>query len=375
MKHPKSTSESLTRFARNGFGAHTILITGAAGYVGAMLVEKFAMRDDVERIIGIDKEPIPENFRALSKLVYLHLNTADDWEAQARAYHPTIVIHTAWQIREMYGNQVTEWKWNIGGSDKVFDFALAEKSVQELIYFSTVASYGAYSSNTTEHRHTEDEPFRKSEYLYAEEKRIAEEHLQTKYNASDKHVAVAIVRPAAITGPRGRFMRIRFGLQSALAGQLSGSFVYSMVSTLVAFVPTTPKWLRQFIHEDDVTGIIERLAFGEKVGEYEVFNICPHGPVVRGADMARAVGKRQLPVYPWIVRVAFFFFWHITRGKIPTGRGAWKSYSYPVAVDGSKVTRVLGYTYKYAGPDAFQYTDGVYESFVPEMQRRHAPAQ
>lgn len=348
-----------------------MLITGAAGYIGAMLVERFAKRDDVERIVGIDKETVPAHFENESKLMYLHMNTADEWEARVRTYHPDIVIHTAWQIREMYGNQATEWKWNIDGSDKVFAFALGESSVERLIHFSTVASYGAYPTNTLEHRYTEDEPFRKMDYLYSEEKKISEEHLKERCEKSDKHTVVAVVRPAAITGPRGRYMRIRFGLQSALAGHLSGSFVYSMVSTFVAFVPATPKWLRQFIHEDDVVGIIERLAFGERVDGYEVFNICPPGAVVRAADMARAVGKRQLPVYPWMVRIAFFFFWHLTRGKIPTGRGAWKSYSYPIAVDGSKVTRVLGYQYHYSGPNAFQYTNGEYEPYVPEALRRH----
>lgn len=350
---------------------HTILITGAAGYVGAMLVERFASREDVERIIGIDKEPMPKNFRTEGKLVYLNLNTADDWEEQVRAYHPDIVIHTAWQIREMYGAQDVEWKWNIGGSDKVFDFAFAEQSVDRLVYFSTVSSYGAFPTNTLEHRYTEDEPFRKTQYLYAEEKRIAEEHLEEKYEKSDKHVAVAIVRPAAITGPRGRFMRIRFGLQSALSGQLKDSFIYRVISAMVAFVPVTPKWLRQFIHEDDVANIIERLAFGEKVDGYDVFNICPPGAVVLGSDMAKAVGKRQVLVYPWMVRIPFFMFWHLTRGKIPTGRGAWRGYSYPIAVDGSKVTRKLGYTYLHSGPDAFRYTDGIYEKYVPENLRRH----
>lgn len=356
-------------------GKHTILITGAAGYIGAMLVETFAKRGDVERIVGIDKEPMPESFRGEPKLVYLQINTADDWEQKARDYRPDIVIHTAWQIREMYGEQDVEWKWNIGGSDKVFEFAFGEAPVERLIHFSTVASYGAYPENTVEHRFTEEESFRKTDYLYAEEKRIAEEHLKEKYDRycatpGVAQKAVAIVRPAAITGPRGRYMRIRFGLQSALAGQLTGSFVYRLVSSLVAFVPTTPKWLRQFIHEDDVVNIIERLAFGETAGGYEVFNICPPGPAVYGADMARAVGKRQLPIAPWMVRIAFFVFWHLTRGKIPTGRGAWKSYSYPIAVDGSKVTRLLGYAYRYASPDAFQYTDGEYEKYVPENLRR-----
>lgn len=352
---------------------HTILITGAAGYIGAMLVEQFAKRDDVERIIGIDKEPMPDNFRNEPKLVYLHLNTADDWEEQVRAYHPTIVIHTAWQIREMYGAQDVEWKWNIVGGDKVFDFALHEPSVERLIHFSTVASYGAFPDNSVEHRYTENEPFRKTGYLYAEEKRIAEEHLEEKYEKSDRHASIAVVRPAAVTGPRGRFMRIRFGLQASLSGALKGqgSFLYELISLWVSWVPVTPRWLRQYVHEDDVVGIIERLVFGPSVEKYEIFNLCPPGPVVCGSDMARAVGKRQLPIYPWMVRLAFFWVWHLTRGRIPTSPGSWKGYSYPIAVDGSKVTRVLGYAYRYSGPDAFQYTDGEYESFVPEAQRRH----
>jgi nucleoside-diphosphate-sugar epimerase len=350
-----------------------ILITGAAGYVGTMLVTEFAKRDDVAKIIAIDKETIPDLIRKEPKLIYLQTNTSDDWEVKVRVHAPTIIIHTAWQIREMYGAQDMEWQWNVGGSDKVFDFAFAEKSVQRLVHFSTVASYGAYPSNTIEHRYTEDEPFRKMEYLYAEEKRVAEEHLVSKYATSDKHTTVAVIRPAAITGPRGRYMRIRFGLQSALAGQLKDSFVYRVVSGLVAFVPVTKKWLRQFIHEDDVVQIVERVCFTELPSTFEVFNICPPGAVVRGSDMAKAVGKREIPVQPWMVRVAFFFFWHVTFGKIPTGRGTWKSYSFPIAVDGSKVTRVLGYEYQYSSLNAFQYTNGIYESYVPEALRRHVP--
>lgn len=353
---------------------HSILITGAAGYVGAMLVERFAAREDIERIVGIDKEPKPESFEAISKLEYLQMNTADDWEGIVEKSAPSIIIHTAWQIREIYGNHELTWKWNVDGSDKVFDYAFEHANVARLIHFSTVASYGSFPTNTTEHRFTEDEPFRQTDYLYAEEKRIAEAHLHQKYQLAESErpdISVAIVRPAAITGPRGRFMRIRFGLQAALSGQLKENFAYRLVSKMTSFVPITPKWLRQFIHEDDVAGIIERLAFGEPAGKYEVFNICPPGDVVLGPDMARAVGKKTVTVAPWMVRIPFFFFWHLTRGKIPTARGSWKGYSYPIAVDGSKVTKKLGYEYQHAGFDAFYYTDGMYEYAVPPEQRRN----
>ena len=351
---------------------HTVLITGAAGYVGTMLVQQFAAREDVERIIGLDKEPIPDLIKDEKKLVYLQLNTADEWEEKVKQYAPDIVIHAAWQIREIYGDRPLTWKWNIEGSDKVFDFAFTESSVDRLIYFSSVASYGSFADNSMDHRYTEDEPFRKSEYLYAEEKRIAEEHLKERYEKSDTHTAVSIVRPAAITGPRGRFMRIRFGLQAALSGTLKGerSFIYDIISLLVAWVPLTKKWLRQFIHEDDVVGIVERLAFGPRVDGYEAFNICPPGPVVLGKDMARAVGKRSFPIHPWLVRIGYFVFWHLSRGKVPTAPGAWRGYSYPIAVDGSKVTRLLGYTYQHESFDAFYYTNGKYEAFVPEEFRR-----
>ncbi len=350
---------------------HTVLITGAAGYVGMMLVERFASREDVERVIGIDKEPQPEGFDGDGKLVYLHANTADQWESAVEQYAPDIVIHTAWQIREIYGNHARTWQWNIDGSDRVFEYAFSHAEVKRLIHFSTVASYGAFASNSIDHFFKEDEPFRKSQYLYAEEKRIAEEHLEERYaKRENKGVSVAVLRPAAITGPRGRFMRIRFGLQSTLSGQMKGSLAYGIVSKMVSFVPVTPKWLRQFIHEDDVVGIVERLAFGPAVEGYEVFNICPPGSVVLGSDMAKAVGKRTVKVYPWMVRFPFFVFWHLTRGKIPTGKGAWKGYSYPIAVDGSKVTQKLGYEYQHEGFDAFYYTDGAYEFAVPPELRR-----
>ncbi len=336
-----------------------------------MLVRRFASRDDVERVIGIDKEPLPDLIKDEAKLVYLETNLADEgWEEKVAQYRPTVIVHTAWQIREIYGNRPLSWKWNIDGSDRVFKFAYDSESVTRLVHFSTVASYGAFSTNTIEHRFTEDEPFRKTDYLYAEEKRIAEEHLEACFASAARKVPTAVVRPAAITGPRGRYMRIRFGLQAALAGQLKDSFAYRLVSSLTKFVPVTPKWVRQFIHEDDVVNLVELLAFSEPKGTYEVFNICPPGEVVRGKDMAEAVGKKSLLIQPWMARLPFAFLWHATRGKIPTAKGSWKGYSYPIAVDGSKLTKEYGYQYQYPSLDAFRYTDGEYEAYVPEELRR-----
>ncbi len=354
---------------------HTVFITGAGGYVGAMLVRQFAARDDVKTIIGIDKEPLPDLIKDEPKLAYIQKNLSDaGWEKEVIKHQPDVVIHAAWQIREMYADKETQWKWNVDGSDRVFDFCFEHNFVKRLVHFSTVASYGAQKENSINHMFKEEEGFRKSDYLYAEEKRIVEAHLEEKYQTAKERgrdIEVAIVRPAAITGPRGRYMRIRFGLQAALSGQLKESFVHKLISLMVSFVPATHTWLRQFIHEDDVVRIVELLAFSPLKRAYDAFNICPPGAVVRAPDMARAVGKRVIYVHPQLIRFVFFIMWHGTRGRVPTSRGGWKSYSYPIAVDGSKLTHEYGFNYSASSLDAFYYTNGKYEQYVPDALKRH----
>lgn len=348
----------------------TIFITGGAGYVGEMLCDQFSKRDDVGTIITLDKEPQSEFSKTIPKVVYIEHNMADDgWQDTVAAYNPDTVIHTAWQIRAMYGNNSEQWRWNVEGSAAVFDFALRQSSVKKLIYFSTASSYSARKDNRFEHLFTEAEGFRPDDYIYAHEKKVVEEQLQAKVAAAGRpDVRVVVVRPAAITGPRGRYMRMRFGLQSALQGNLKGSSVYKLVTLLTAFVPATKGWVRQFIHEDDVNDIVQYFTFNDAPTAYEIYNITPVSEPVYAPDMARAVGKRVLPIAPSFVRVAFAFFWHLTKGKVPTCPGSWRFYSYPIVMSGQKLATV--YQCRYSAKDAFQYTNGRYESFVPETLRR-----
>ncbi len=158
-----------------------------------------------------------------------------------------------------------------------------------------------------------------------------------------------------------------------MSGSLKGrgSFIYDVISAMVSWVPVTPKWLRQYIHEDDVADIVSMFAFDDNTGGYDVVNIAPPGAAVMGADMARAVGKRMLPVYPWMVRIPFFVLWHISRGRVPTSHGSWRGYSYPIAVSGEKLTDKYGFNYCCNSFDAFYYTNGRYEGVVPSELIRH----
>lgn len=338
--------------------------------MGEMLCEQFAKRADVAAIITLDKEPQSDFSKAIPKLTYIQSNMADEgWQEIVAKHSPDTVIHTAWQIRAMYGDPKEQWRWNVGGSDKVFDFAIATATVKKLIYFSTASSYSARKDNRFDHLFTEAEGFRDDDYIYAHEKKVTEEHLATKYQAAERaDLQVVVVRPAAITGPRGRYMRIRFGLQSALQGNLKGSPVYKLVTMLTAFVPATKGWVRQFIHEDDVNDLVQYFTFNDAPSPYEVYNITPVSEPVYAPDMAAAVEKKILPIKPFMARLAFFAFWHGTRGKVPTCAGSWRFYSYPVVMSGEKLA--TQYTCQYSSKDAFQYTDGRYESYVPEKLKK-----
>lgn len=337
----------------------TVFLTGGAGYVGKLLVSFLVGKEWVEQIIILDKQEEPEVFSELSENVrYIQKNLVDDWEGQVADLEPDVVIHAAWEIREPYFDKSAYEKENVQGSKKVFSFAFSAACVQKLIHFSTVASYGASKENSIDNRFQEDDKLHETGYSYSDQKRAVEKMLEGMHqdgSHSESKTDTIVLRPASITGPFGRNIEGGFGLQSALSGDLedSDSVWFRLIDTLLFFTPVTPQWVRQFVHEDDVVNIITRLLQHDLKSDYEVFNLAPPGGVMQGKDMAQAVGKTPIEIPPQLIRFVFFVVWHLSLGKIPTAPGVWKTYSYPIAVDGSKVTDRLGYEYSYNTSEAF----------------------
>ena len=341
-----------------------ILITGAGGYVGGMIADRYAQRADVDRIICIDKDPWPSHLPAQEKITYIQANLATDkWEEVIpQGLLITHVVHAAWQIRDWYGGRETVRMWNLEGSRRVFEYAFTRPSVERLVYFSSISQYGARAENRVDLPFTEESPIRMSGYSYADDKYEVDkllEHLCESYNVT---IPVMLIKPSTITGPRGRQVIGKFSLAAALSADANKSAIPRPVQWMLSCMPVIGRWTRQFVHEDDIFQAVECGLEAEMPGRGRIHSyIVSPNDVIDGKTMARITLKRAIPVPIFLARILFAVVWHGTRGRIATAPGVWRFMAYPIVVDGSKITRDFDFNYQYSSRRAIGELEGYYK--------------
>lgn len=339
-----------------------ILITGTAGYIGGMLAHQYAQRTEVDQVICVDKERCPEWLENQDKLVWItaHLLN-DDWEEQVDRYHPSVVIHAAWQIRDWYGGRSTVREWNIESSRRVFEYVFNTDSVERMVYFSSIAQYGAARTNTDRERFTEESPTRLTGYCYADDKYEVDELLVDMYQNATVKKPVMVIKPSTVTGPRGRVGVGKFSLAAALSSDANKSAIPCSVQWMLSFMPVIGRWTRQFVHEDDITDAVAIGAFGHNYSGFHTYIVSPND-IIDGKTMANLTGKRAIPIPAVLARIGFGTLWHTTRGKIPTAPHVWKFMAYPICVDGTKITQEQDFSYSYNSRQAISELKGRYQS-------------
>ncbi len=324
-----------------------VLITGAAGYVGCLLIDHFLARGDVDAIIGLDRKSCPISYAQEKRLTWICANTrSEDWQKIAANTRTDVVIHAAWHIREPYFFRKKYEKDNIEGSNRVFDFAFSSVFVRTFIHISTVAVYGAWKDSEGRPPYAESDSLRESEYWYAKQKIQSEKNLEKKYkqyqeNSSSLPAHTIIVRPVSLTGPR------------YLASKSKKISLQALLKSVLPILPITSSfWGRQFLHEEDFCGSIDALIARNDTRGLATFNLTSDAGM-SGTEIAHETHKKILTVRPIFIRILFFLLWHVTFGMIPTSKGGWRFFCYPLIVDGSKFCKTYGYQYRYSSKEAF----------------------
>lgn len=329
-----------------------IMITGAAGYIGAMLCDQFSKSPDLTNILAIDIKPIPEILKNNKKIIWITADLRQKvWRIPALINKPEVVIHCAWQDIQTYGDQNEERSPNVDGTKSLSEFAFGSPFVKKIIYFSSTDCYNLSSEDGPNKLLTETSPFSTDDRSYIQEKIEVENIIKSLYENSDKSKRVYVVRLVEVIGPRGEVAHKKSGL------------LYLLKKVFPVLPIGSSDWSIQCVHEDDLTDIIGILTFTEasRGDGYEVFNVSSSGSI-KGEDLAKILNKSFLFIPPVLMRFIFSILWNISRGEIQTPRGFWRRFCYSSLVDNSKISRLYGFEYTYTSEETLRANSGRYDN-------------
>ena len=171
-----------------------IAITGAAGYIGQMLLERLAGKPELEKLTALDlrpPNPLPEKTEFIPcdirdpRLVE-HLAGAD------------IVVHLAFIVAPIHDLQAT-YDINLRGTRNLLT-AVEKTRPDKLVIASSVAAYGLQPRSVE--LIDENTPLRgDSSSYYNHSKRLVEEHLDI-FEKRNPDIILTRLRPSILLGPR-----------------------------------------------------------------------------------------------------------------------------------------------------------------------------
>lgn len=261
-----------------------IFLTGASGYLGSLLAERFAEMPEVTGITGIGltapKTALPD------KTSFIRMDMRSPDLAAVMAGHD-VVVHTACIVLWSRSMSVQERDdINLNGVRNVAKAALANK-VSRFIHTSSLAAYDPMLARGKVNI-TEDFPIGKgdSPYYYWNSKAAAERVLSEVLGSAP--LALTFFRPIYIIGPRNQ------------------PVVKSYRANAVNFIGHHPR--RQFIHEEDVAAAFVLALRQEMPG---AFNVVPDD-YMQMEEAWKIVGKKIVPRIPlglarWITGMRWRF--------------------------------------------------------------------
>jgi UDP-glucuronate 4-epimerase len=287
----------------------TIIVTGAAGFIGMHLCERLLARG--ERVIGVDnfnpyydvalKEARAARLARLPGFDMARIDVADARavEMLVQQAAPDRIVHLAAQagVRYSLDNPFAYERSNLAGHLSVLEACRHGPRVKHLVYASSSSVYGDRPLGTEGFQ--EDGALQPPASLYAATKRSGE--LMSQSYASLFGMAQTGLRFFTVYGPWGRPDMAYFGFtRKILAGEPIEVFGEGRMA-------------RDFTYIDDIIdGVIGVLDHPAAEGEHRLFNIGDSRPVglmdmiaVLEGALGREAVKRMRPMQAGDVTATF----------------------------------------------------------------------
>ena len=183
----------------------TVLITGAGGYVGSLVVRALAsgQHDEQgfmpEKIIALDVRDCPKSLEGLKNVIFIKNDVrSPELVSIIEKYKPNVVAHLASIVTPgKNSNREFEYSVDVLGTKNVLDACL-KAGVEKVIITSSGAAYGYHADNPM--WLSETHPLRGNiEFAYSDHKRLVEEML-ADYRMKYPELKQLIFRPGAVIG-------------------------------------------------------------------------------------------------------------------------------------------------------------------------------
>lgn len=258
--------------------ARSVLITGAAGYIGSMLVDALSEEPgDIQRIVAMDVHEFPSAQRRVG-VHYLPGDVRGPEIAKALQEHAVdTVVHLAAIVTPGKGDTRSfEYSVDVLGTRNVLDSCVAQ-GVRQLIVTSSGAAYGYHADNPEWLR--EDDALRGNEqFAYSDHKRQVEEML-AHYRVEHPELQQLVFRPGTILGEH-------------VANQITALFEKPVV--LGVRGADTPF---VFVWDRDVVACLVKGIRDERSG---IYNLAGDG-AVKLAEIAATIGKPHVALPAWLI--------------------------------------------------------------------------
>jgi UDP-glucose 4-epimerase len=286
----------------------SVVVTGAAGSVGRLLVEHLAGRGFA--VHAVDKRPVPRLPEgATGHVADIRKRGFDD---VLRKVQPEAVLHLA-RERRFSVSASERYRINFEGTARVFELALGA-GVKKLVFPSRHTVYGALPDNPSFMR--EEHPPAAGRTFPEIQDLVAADLYACAMLWREPKTDVVVLRPVNVLGPT---------VNSLFTSYLSPRRVF----TVAGYDP-----MQQVLHEDDLAAAFEHaLAPGLR----GVFNITGSGEAPLHVVVEES-GADRVPLPESVIK--------LVRGRLGFARipqGAIDFLKFPCTVDGSRFAKATGF--------------------------------
>jgi UDP-glucose 4-epimerase len=305
-----------------------VLVTGAAGYLGALTIASMAEEKTLDSVVALDVAEVPPQ-KQLAGVRYERASVCDaGLEALFRKHAIDVVVHLAAIVRPpAKGGVELARRVDVERTRNVLAACVAT-GVKKLIVTTSGAAYGYHADNPA--WLTEDDPIRGNVDLpYAHHKRLVEEMLAA-HRASHPGLAQLVFRPGTIVGDT---------VTSPVTDLFERRVVLGVAGSESPFV---------FIWDQDVVAAILRGTLGPQTG---IYNLAGDGALTP-REIARRLGKPYLPLPAGALAAALAVLHRL--GKTPFGPEQVAFLRYRPVLSNARLKRDFGYTPRKTSSEAFE---------------------